>query len=245
MTFTNSFISTKVVALAVIATLAFIPLVSLAKSGNNGKVNGSAREVHIAEDGTVLVRGATISSISGNTIVASVTWGNSGLSWTVRTDGSTEFVRSSGGTNRVGDLATGHVISFAGILDASSTPFTVNAKVVKDWSLPQQVTLNGKVKSVNSGSQNFVIESKKDSDVTVTIASSTVIQLKNGGAATFAEITVNDEVKATGLYNSGAKTLAAQKIVVENDNDDDDDDNRHWKKLLNFHWNGWLKFNNK
>lgn len=240
MNYTNSIVTRSTVAVAIIATLALVPFATFAKSGSSGKISGNTKEVHIADDGTVLVRGATVSSISGGTIVANLNWGSTGMSWTLKSSSSTEFIRSNGGTTTLADLAVGHLISFAGTLDTSSSAFTVNAQVVKDWSLAQAVTLKGEVESANAGASSFVM-SGKDGNVTVTTASSTTFSLENGTSVNFGEITVNDEVKVTGMYNASAKTIAATKVVIDNDDNNSDGDDRRWKRLLNFRWNGWLR----
>ena len=75
-------------------------------------------EVHIANNGFVLIRNATITSISGTTIEAEITWGSSTLTWEVQTDGKTDFVRSDGEKGTLTGLTEGNIITITGELDS-------------------------------------------------------------------------------------------------------------------------------
>ncbi len=96
---------------------------------------GSTLEVHINDNGTVLVRGAKVTAVSGNSITAVSSWGSTTLVWTVNVDANTQFVRRSGGASNVGEVTVGDSISFHGSLLTNSNGLVVSARVVKDWSL--------------------------------------------------------------------------------------------------------------
>src|SRR5438105_2503784 len=66
---------------------------------------GTTLEVHINDNGKVLVRGAKVTGVSGNTILASTAWGGAAINWTVTTDGSTEFVRRFGGASSMSEVS--------------------------------------------------------------------------------------------------------------------------------------------
>ena len=228
----------KIVALVVGAVLLAVPLVSMAKSndrGNSGNTQ-TGKEIHISNDGTVLVRGATVTAVSGNTVTATTAWGSANVTWTLKTDNA-EFLRMKGSGER-SDVVSGHMISFAGTLDQATGAFTVNAQVVKDWSVANESTIKGSVSSIATSTSSFVL-STKDGAVTVSTTGSTTIALENGSNAAFGDIFVNREAKVTGAYNAGAKTMAAHKIVLGNSSSN----NNSWKKLLNFQFGGWFKSN--
>ena len=88
-------------------------------------------EVHIANNGFVLIRNATITSISGTTIEAEITWGSSTLTWEVQTDGKTDFVRSDGEKGTLTGLTEGNIITITGELDPTLAKATVIAETVR------------------------------------------------------------------------------------------------------------------
>lgn len=92
---------------------------------------GPNLEVHIANNGFVLVRNATIASISGTVLTAEITWGSSTLTWAVRTDKRTEFVRSDGEIGDLSDLEEGDTVSITGELDPSVSSPTIIAETVR------------------------------------------------------------------------------------------------------------------
>ncbi len=91
--------------------------------------------VQIVGNNAVLVRGAKVTAISDTTITAQTVWGNSALTWTVRTNGDTKYYRQNAeGAVRTA-LSIGDYVSFSGALDPGAAAFTVNAGVVRDQSL--------------------------------------------------------------------------------------------------------------
>lgn len=99
----------------------------------------SILEVHIANNGMVYLQGANIESISGTTIVASTSWNNTKLKWTIYTNGSdygkrhfgTSFYDSKGASITISDLHVGDIISVNGILDVNYMELVVKADVIR------------------------------------------------------------------------------------------------------------------
>jgi hypothetical protein len=73
--------------------------------------------------------------VNGNTVTAQTTWGDNHLVWTVNTTANTDFARTSTSTTGIGSITVGDTISFAGTLGTTTSGFSLNASVVKDWSL--------------------------------------------------------------------------------------------------------------
>lgn len=120
-------------ALALIATVAASPmLVSAKDSPKSEKTSGTS--VAIGTNGGVLVRGAEVTAVSGNTVTARTQWGDTNISWTVETDGETNFIDRGGDKSERADIGTGETISFSGYIDADSGTFSVDADVVRNWS---------------------------------------------------------------------------------------------------------------
>ncbi len=237
-------ISYLIAAVLVLSGFAFF---SLAKADNNSNDNmghakevrntGSSLEVHFYDNGSVLVRGAKVTAISGNVVNASMSWGSSVLNWTVNLSASSKVVRKFGGVASVSEIAVGDILSFQGNLDTTNTsPFTVNASTVKNWSIQKKMaSFNGTVKSVDSTGMKFVLTSGNRGDVTVVVASSTQFKKEEGNstALTFANIIVGAQVTARGVLDTVSNQLTANDIRIKQSNSGGDsnsnqgNDNNH------------------
>jgi hypothetical protein len=114
-----------------IAGVCLIAVLSVGGTAHAETASGPSREVNIANNGFVLVRNATIASISGTIITAEIAWGSSTLSWEVRTDKGTQFVRSDGEIGALSELKEGDTISITGDLDPSLSEPTIIAETVR------------------------------------------------------------------------------------------------------------------
>lgn len=83
--------------------------------------------VTIGSNGTALVRGAEIDSITDGVITATTAWDNASWTWTIETDSDTDFV---GVADELSDLDEGDEISFSGELTGSTR---VEADAVRLW----------------------------------------------------------------------------------------------------------------
>lgn len=96
-------------------------------------------EVHIANNGQVLLRSARVTSINGETISVSTSWGDSGFTWLVRTDArayethkfGTHFINSAGGEESLSDIRPGSLVTITGMLDSSAHSPTIDAGSVR------------------------------------------------------------------------------------------------------------------
>jgi hypothetical protein len=200
------------VAAAVAAAFTIAPLFASAKSSDNKiRTVESGTTVSIANNGSVLVRGAEVTAVSGDVITARTQWGDTNISWKVETDNDTNFLQKNGSTVSASDIKAGNTVSFAGTLDADAGSFSVDADVVKNWSLASgTVALTGTVTSLNDDADSFVMRLANGTNVTVTTSGSTTIK---GG--TFGDVDVNDRIVVSGTYTSGTSVLAASKIGVD------------------------------
>lgn len=181
--------------------------------------SGSTLEVHFFDSGKVLVRGAKVTSISGNTVNAFTAWGSVNLNWAVNVDpNGSKVVRKFGGVASVSEIAVGDLISFHGdLVTTTASPLTVNAKTVKDWSIQKKLSgVNGTVKSVDPALMSFVLTNGERGDVTVLVTSSTKISKgEDGTAATFADVTVGARVGARGVWNTLSSQLTASEVRIK------------------------------
>jgi hypothetical protein len=96
-------------------------------------------EVHIANNGLVLLRNAQVIAINGDTLTVSTAWGSTNFRWLVRTNSSTyethhfgtDFLTRDGQTLSIQDIAVGDVVIVTGMLDSTTQEPTLNADVVR------------------------------------------------------------------------------------------------------------------
>ncbi len=96
-------------------------------------------ELHIADNGLVLLRSARIASIEGSTITLSTAWGSTNFTWVVHTNASsygtrefgTKFLTREGQKIALSNLQIGELVTITGTLaDGAQSP-TVEAQTVR------------------------------------------------------------------------------------------------------------------
>lgn len=170
-------------------------------------------QISVAGNGQTMVRGASVTGISGSTIYATTVWGSMRMSWAITTNGSTRFVPDVGSSVVLRSIKVGDSISFSGTLDGSSATARVVASVVKDISLIQEsVILGGTVMGIDTKSGRLFL-STQEGTTTVATNGGTIITL-GGNSTRLSNISVGDTVKAFGTLNSASHLLSADKITV-------------------------------
>jgi len=124
------------------ATLAVILGIGIANADTNGKVK---TEMHITDNGQVLVRGAKVTAVASTSYTATVTFSSVTQTFTVKTDGSTQFVNRNDRGGAAANVKAGDTINFSGKLDPTASTLTVNAKVIKDLSVPTTTQIESKL----------------------------------------------------------------------------------------------------
>ena len=207
-------------SLAAASALVFLPVIASANNGGSknlsNRLSSTQRvEVVIGETGTVLVRGAKVTGLSGSTITVTTTAGASILSWAVTTDSSTAFVISNGSGSSLSAISVGDTVSFAGTL--SGTGLSVKATAVKDWTLGiRERSVSGVVQSINTAGTSLVLgkgSNSNDNKVTIQLTGSTLVTL-SGATTTLASVQTGDKVKATGTANADGTILTATSLTV-------------------------------
>lgn len=89
------------------------------------------REVHIANNGLTLLRGAHVISISGNVIRVGMTWNSLDFTWQIQTSYSTKFVNSEGEKMSANDIRIGDIVTVTGNLAQNGREPIVNADIVR------------------------------------------------------------------------------------------------------------------
>ena len=169
-------------------------------------------EVAITNDGHVLVRGAKVTAVNGNTITAQTVWGATTMNWMVNA-GEAEFLNVNGSNSALAQVSVGDTISFAGSWNPNGAALNLNARIVKDWSVGSRtVTVTGKVSSINSGATSLVLAKSEDNKtITVQFNGATVINV-NDATTTFSTIQTGDTIKVKGTVNADATILTATNV---------------------------------
>jgi len=89
------------------------------------------REVHIANDGLILVRGARVVANSGNTVTISIIWGGVDFRWIVDIVDNTSFLTSSGEKATRVDIQPGDILTVVGMLTQGGSQPTIQASSVR------------------------------------------------------------------------------------------------------------------
>ena len=182
---------------------------------------GSTLEVHINDNGSVLVRGARVSSVSGNTIMATTTFGSYVVTWDVRTNNTTNIVRKQGdATVLLPQIQVGDFISFKGALDTSMAQPTVNATIIKDWNLIvennllEKTTFQGTLKSLpGMTAPTTFMMTINGVDFTVNVPAG--ISVLNGRwlVTSLANFKVGDTVRVYGAIEAGNHSVIDASVV--------------------------------
>lgn len=202
------------IAFAGIMFIIASPFSAGAESSDNPRNVGSTLETHIFDDGKVLVRGAKVTAVSGSVISAATTWGSLTLNWTVNTDASTEIVRKQGGRAAITEVSVGDYVSFQGMLVTTASTPTVQARIVKNWSIQKaKASFFGTIESFGVVSGTFMLKTEERGVIQVTTSATTKVQ-KGESAGTLGDLAVGIKVQVKGLMNSATNTFEAETIRV-------------------------------
>lgn len=89
------------------------------------------REVHIANTGLTLLRGARVLSISGSTIHVGMTWGASEFTWAVQTNYGTKFFSMQGEKDSLVNIHVGDIVTVTGEISQGGVKPFINADIVR------------------------------------------------------------------------------------------------------------------
>lgn len=167
---------------------------------------GSKLEVHIGDDGRILVRGAKVTSVSGTTLNASVSWGSYSMNWIILTSPATKFQSRPERNNSLAGIQAGDVISFKGTLDSNSSTPSVNASMIKNWSVYkvkkeflEKRIFEGTLKSISGATlPAALVVSVEGQDFTVIVPANISILGRNWLTTSIANFKAGDNIKVYG-----------------------------------------------
>jgi hypothetical protein len=177
--------------------------------------------IEIKQDGTAQIRGAKVTSVSGNAITITETLGASVLTWTVTTDSATKLESKNGKVLAITDFTAGDVVTIKGKMQSGSA-LAVTATTVRNISkaitpvvVNTQQTFEG-VLSVVPGaalptSLTMTIGSTQQQ---VALSATTVVLNKDWTPIALSSFVAGDTVRVFGYIPANSSTLNA--IVVRN-----------------------------
>ncbi len=108
----------------------------LSAQGGAGAAAGSTTavaplpEMHIANNGLVLLRDAQVISTSGSTIQVEMNWNSVQFTWVVRTDSNTLFFTAAGEKEISPTIQTGDIVTITGLLLANGAHPAIDAEYI-------------------------------------------------------------------------------------------------------------------
>ena len=176
---------------------------------------GSTFEAHIGSDGSVLLRGAKVTAIATSSITVAQTWGSYVSTWVVNISTSTELLRRYDGKSSLSEFSVGDYVAIRGTLDTTAAAATVNAKIIRDYSIQKRnVDFSGTVSSIDARGQNFVLTTNGHGNQTIFVSFATVVK-KGGATTTFGTIAVGDRIThAAGVWNYLNNTMQAVRVDI-------------------------------
>jgi hypothetical protein len=96
-------------------------------------------ELHIAENGLILLRSARITAINGSALTLSTVWGSTQFTWVAQTDAmhyetrnfGTKFLNREGKAAALSNFHIGDLVTVTGTLDPDATEPTLKADTVR------------------------------------------------------------------------------------------------------------------
>lgn len=89
-------------------------------------------ELHIANDGMIFLRDATVVSTAPGLLQVSATWSGVAFNWVVKTDENTKFVSADGQPETLGAIEDGDLVTVTGQLTGGGAEPTIAAQFVRE-----------------------------------------------------------------------------------------------------------------
>ena len=89
-------------------------------------------EMHIANNGLVLLEGARVVSLSGGRIRVEMKWGSESFSWLANTNSNTKFFASNGEKTTLANIQVGDTLTVSGMLTNGGAEPSMDAVFVRE-----------------------------------------------------------------------------------------------------------------
>lgn len=179
--------------------------------------NDSKTETVINKDGTVVLRGATVNSISGNTIYLNSTLGVAVLNWTGTVDSNSKYETKNGRAMNLGDISVGDKVTVKGVF-VSGSALSMRINLVRDITKTgsSNPTPISNERQIFTGRLNSLSNTNLPASATVTIGntnyvvnlSSSTILLNNAWVnIPLTNFQIGDNVRVFGYIPTGTNTI--------------------------------------
>jgi hypothetical protein len=215
-------------------------------------LNMPSLQVH--QNGNINITSAQVISVSGDTITSVIAFKNATTSAVIKTTASTT-VNTQGGAkgstnvSSVSNIKVGDIINISGIFTGFNSALTLTAS--KIHNITSRISIfqkSGKIESVNTANNSFVLKVKDNKSITVITTASTTFYLANKATTTLANVVVlNGDVKVEGVLSADGTTMTASVITTskvaqkptedKKDKDDDKSKKDHKRFFDNWNWN--------
>ena len=177
--------------------------------------------VEIKQDGSVVLRGAKVSALSGNMVTVTETLGTTTLSWSVTTDANTKFEAKNAKAITLADIAVGDVVTVKGKMQSGGS-LSLTATTIRDISKAlTPVVVN--TQQTFEGTLNVVPGSALPTTLTMTIGSTqqqvslstaTVVLNKDWTPLSLSSFVAGDTVRVFGYIPANSNVITG--IVLRN-----------------------------
>ena len=89
-------------------------------------------EMHIANNGLVLLEGARVLSLSGGRIRVEMAWGAASFTWVTNTNSNTKYFSSNGEKTTLASVEVGDTLAITGMLTRGGAEPTIAATFVRE-----------------------------------------------------------------------------------------------------------------
>ena len=89
-------------------------------------------EMHIANNGLVLLEGARVISLSSSRIRVEMKWDSETFTWVIKTNSKTKFIAPNGAKATLANVRVGDTLTVTGMLIGGGTEPTIDADFVRD-----------------------------------------------------------------------------------------------------------------
>jgi hypothetical protein len=178
--------------------------------------------IEFKKDGSVTLRGAKVTAVSGATLTVTETYGPAILSWTVQASGAQVQTRN-GSAITLADVVVGDTVTVKGTLVSGST-FAVTATLVRDITkAPTAPPISNTAQQIFEGTLSVLPGAALPTSLTLTVGGvakmvnvSTTTTLLNASwaAVALSLFQIGDTVRVFGFVPSGSTAITG--LVVRN-----------------------------
>lgn len=161
------------------------------------------------------VNQAEITSISGITLPTEIEIIKDSKTVTLRISEKTVILRKFGGKSNLSELHVGDIVSARGVWEDSERTI-LDTRVLRDISIQKRHgTFWGKIKSLDSAAQTFILKTGKRGEQKVFVEPETKIVSRNQLPLNFSDLVAGHRVRVTGLWDSNLRQIDETKVIKD------------------------------